>query len=601
MFSQNRRRLNRVLEVLRDEGIAGVYQRIRTRRHSHVASTAISNPTAGAEYPEWIKQVEANQSPPKTEANRSLSIVMPVYQPDLTFLQEAIDSVLAQTYQSWELCIHDDGSGDLDLTKLLGANGNKDPRIKMTQSVENAGIAAASNSAADLATGDFIVLMDQDDLLSPEALQYLASTIEKNQSLRLIYSDEDKLDAKGNRVTPYFKPDYNYQLLLSQNYLCHLVAVYRQTFKEVRGFLPDYEGAQDHDLMLRLIETIDPNEIHHIPAVLYHWRVHDGSTASDISSKPNALEAGRSAVSAHLDRIGSKATVNLNQIRYRVKYQLPDQNSVTIVIPTRNGFATLERCINSIREKTNYPNFRLLVIDNGSDDFTTLNYLKSLSKNGVKVLVENQPFNFAALNNLAIEQTDTEFVCLLNDDTEVISSDWLEELVGHCAQKNVGAVGAKLLYPNETIQHAGVVLGIGGVAGHSHKHLDRHDDGYFGRLQVSQNYSAVTAACLLTRRSIWQEVSGMDEQLTVAFNDIDFCLKLGDAGYSVVWTPWAELYHHESVSRGYETTPEKQERFRQEIGHMMSKWTDHLSNDPHYSPHLTLLSEQFQIRRAAEY
>lgn len=600
MFSRNRRRLGQVWATLQIEGIVGTYKKMRDKKPSELIATSIPNPTAGKGYLDWIRGVEEKCHLTPTESSLLFSILMPVYRPSLSFLQHAIDSVLAQTYDNWELCIHDDGSDDLELAELLDTY-KRDPRIKLSRSAKNSGIAAASNNAAGLATGDFIVLMDQDDTLSKVALETIASCIEANDSVKLIYSDEDKLNRKGMREGPYFKPDYNYQLLLSQNYLCHLVVINRAVFQEVDGFRPGYDGAQDHDLMLRLIEKIGPSQIQHIPSVLYHWRVHEGSTAADISTKPNALEAGRLAVRDHLARIGVNAEVQLSQIRYRVKYGLPENHDVTIIIPTRNGYATLHRCIDSILKRTNYPAYELLVVDNGSDDFNTLNYLKTLSENGVNVVVANQPFNFPALNNLAVAQCQSEFVCLLNDDTEVINPEWLAELVGHGSQPGVGCVGAKLRYPDDTIQHAGVILGIGGVAGHSHKHFSKDHEGYFSRLQVSQNLSAVTAACMLTRKSLWQQIGGMEERLAVAFNDIDFCLKLSEAGYSVVWTPWAELYHHESVSRGYEDTPEKQERFRQEVEYMMNRWPAQLARDPHYSPHLTLKNESFMLRHPSEY
>ena len=274
---------------------------------------------------------------------------------------------------------------------------------------------------------------------------------------------------------------------------------------------------------------------------------------------------------------------------------------MTIIIPTRNGVATLARCVDSIRNLTSYSNYEIMIVDNGSDDYKTLQYLKLLSEEGIDVVVANQPFNFSALNNLAVAKANSDFVCLLNDDTEVITPGWLTEMLGHASQAKVGAVGAKLLYPNDTIQHAGVILGIGGVAGHGHKHFARHADGYFSRLQVSQNLSAVTAACMLIKTSIWQEVGGLDEALAVAFNDIDFCLRLADAGYSIVWTPWAELYHYESISRGYEDTPEKQQRFTDEVDVMRARWGKQLAEDPHYSPHLTLKNESFMLRKPSEY
>jgi len=586
--------------VLKSGGVNEVYQKIRD--NGPIIDSLINrNPMSPGHYPAWIESIEASSVRRKPNSGPVISILMPIYKPNHQYLSEAIDSILAQNYQSWELCIHDDGSDEADLSVQLAAWQKLDVRIKFATGETNLGISDATNRAARLASGTYFTLMDQDDRIATDALSHIAEAISENPKAKLLYSDEDKLSATGERETPYFKPDFNYQLLLSQNYICHLVTFERTIFEQVGGFRAGLDGAQDHDLILRIIERLTSEQINHIPAILYHWRMHARSTATDVSAKPKALDAGKRAVRDHLNRKKIQATVEVTGIRYRVKYETPGDAKVTIIIPTRNGAVILSRCIESILKLTDYRNYSILVVDNGSDDFATLQYLKSLSAQGIEVMVANQPFNFAALNNLAVNQSDADFVCLLNDDTEVISVGWLREMVSHASQTNVGAVGAKLLYPDDTIQHAGVILGVGGVAGHGHKHFGRNEDGYFSRLQVSQNLSAVTAACLLTKRSIWHEVGGMEERLAVAFNDIDFCIKLTSAGYSIVWTPWAELYHHESISRGYESTPEKQARFRQETEFMVDRWGPILAKDPHYNQHLTLKNESFMLRQPAEY
>ncbi len=576
-----------------------VYQRIRNKPDAPVGTAP--NPMAAPHYPEWRAQVEPELTAPAVNSGFTISIVMPVYKPDLAFLREAIASVQDQTYQDWELCICDDASSDEATTTCLAELCLDDPRIKFVQNKINKGISATTNCAANLATGRFIAFMDQDDMLTRDALSSIFLAVEESPLAKLIYSDEDKLSATGEREIPHFKPDFNYQLLLSQNYICHLLVIERKLFNQLDGCRSKYDGAQDHDLILRAIETLNNNEIVHIRRILYHWRAHETSTANNLETKPRALEAGREAIESHLARNFQKGEVQISNIRYRVTYHLEAEPPVTIIIPTKNGAETLARCIQSIRNLTTYQNYSIMIVDNGSDEYQTLEYLKQFSKQGINVFVDNRPFNFSALNNRAVEQINHELVCLLNDDTEVISGDWLTEMVGHLLQPNVGIVGAKLLYPDNRVQHGGVILGIGGVAGHAHKHYEREADGYFSRLQVTQNLSAVTAACLLTKRSVWNEVGGMDEALSVAFNDIDYCLKVSEAGHTIVWTPWAELYHHESVSRGYETTPEKQERFRKEIELMRSRWGEKLLSDPHYNPHLTLEDESFSLKKVSEY
>ncbi|MFT5794182.1 MAG: glycosyltransferase involved in cell wall biosynthesis [Candidatus Azotimanducaceae bacterium] len=560
------------------------------------------------DYQAWINASETQYQQPDYQTQQLahltqlsklpvLSILMPVYCPDPDYLDQAITSVYSQSYPHWQLCIVDDASGDTALTQKLQTLEANDSRIRYVAHNTNQHISAATNSALALAVGDFVTFLDQDDVLPTQALLRVAMEINDHPEAKLFYTDEDKLNAAGHRQTPNFKPAWNYDLLLSQNYLCHLAVYEMALLRALGGMRLGYEGAQDHDLALRAATKIDAARVvRHIPEILYHWRVHPQSTAANPDSKPYAQDSGMRAIEDHLKTQAINARVSRQGIHYRVHYHLDAPPPVTIIIPTRNMQQTLKVCIDSLLEKTQYPNFRLLIIDNDSDDFDAINYLRSLSRlPQVDVLVDNQAFNYSALNNHAVDQADTDIVCLLNNDVEVIAPGWLTEMVSHLVRDGVGIVGAKLRYPNDQIQHAGVILGIGGIAGHGHKYFQHDEPGYFGRLALVQNYSAVTGACLLTRKSIWQQVGGLETQLAVAFNDVDYCLRVQDLGFRVVWTPFADLYHHESLSRGQEDSPEKQARFTAEVDYMMHRWQHVIDHDPAYSPNLSHHKEDFSI------
>ena len=527
------------------------------------------------------------------------SILMPTYNTNPQWLTEAIESVRNQIYPNWELCIADDASTNKDCIEVLKKYEKKDKRIKVVYRKENGHISNASNSALELATGDFIVLLDHDDKLSEDALFWMAKTINKQPDAKLIYSDEDKIDDKGIRKDPYFKCEWNYSLFLSQNFINHLGAYDAKLFNKIGGFRPGYEGSQDYDMVLRFIEHISPDSITHIPRVLYHWRIHKNSTAYKADEKPYALIAAQKAIADHLKRKKINADVELldNQM-YRVKYMLPDTPPlVSIIIPTKDNFKILERCINSILLKTDYNNYEILIVDNNSEDKNTLDYLQEIRKNEkVTVLKDKQKFNFSSINNKAVNHVNGSYLCFLNDDTEVISTAWLSEMVSVGVQQGVGAVGARLWYPNNTLQHGGVVLGIGGVASHSHKRIPKGKGGYFNRATLIQEFSAVTAACMLLPKKVFLEIDGFDEEnLTVAFNDVDLCLRIREKGYRIVWTPYAELYHHESLSRGEDRLDEKNKRFFLENEFMLKKWKTWIENDPAYSPNLTLKAEDFSF------
>ena len=587
--------LKKTAGIVRREGFDGLRKRTR---HSSISSS---------NYAEWIRKydrldkqtedllradVEAMSTSPR------ISVVMPTYNADPAWLAEAIDSVRKQIYPHWELCIADDASTSKEIRPLLERYAQQDARIRIVFRNENGHISAASNSALALVSSDWVALLDHDDVLAPHALYCVAKEIVRRPDARLIYSDEDKIDVKGRRHDPYFKCDMNIDLFYSQNMICHLCVYQKRLLDEVGGFRVGFEGAQDYDLALRCLERIGTHAVAHIPRVLYHWRAHRASTAARGKAKPYAMLAGERALNEHLARLGIDGSVEALPYGYRVHYRLPERRPlVSLIIPTRNGVKLLRQCIDSIRQKTTYSPYEIIVVDNGSDEQATLDYLHSLSAaDDIRVIRDDRPFNYSALNNMAVSIAHGEIVGLINNDIEVISSDWLGEMVSLALQPGVGAVGAKLLYPNAEIQHAGVVTGIGGVAGHAHKFFPRDGDGYFSRNAVISSFSAVTAACLIVRKAIYQQVGGLNEiDLTVAFNDVDFCLRIREAGYRNVFTPYAELFHHESATRGREDNPEKVARFNREVAYMLSRWKNTLDYDPAYSPNLTLEHEDFSL------
>jgi len=600
--------LLKLYKLILSEGMSGVKHRLKNHVGSPIIIGSTHEKTGRNDYAQWLSHYDiATDHQHDLICKRIedmaylplISIIMPTYNPNPIWLQEAIESVANQSYTSWELCIADDASTNPEIRTLLEKYVAEDKRIKVIFRTVNGHISAASNSALELATGDWVALLDHDDLLSEHALYWVANAINDNPEIKLIYSDEDKVAESGNRISPYFKTDWNPDLFLSHNHICHLGVYNHSLIKSIQGFRKGVEGAQDYDLALRCIEQINADNIHHIPRILYHWRMHKGSTALAGSEKNYALIAGKKALDEHFQRCAIKATAELLECgMYRVHYELPvSLPLVSIVIPTYNGLSILKQCIDSILTKTTYPNYEIIVIDNNSDDKRTLEYLERIGVDeNIRVLKDPRPFNYSQLNNAAIEKSKGQYVLLMNNDIEVITPDWLSEMVSIVIQEGVGCVGARLWYPNDTLQHGGVIIGLGGVAGHSHKHLPRKSPGYFWRAQLIQNFSAVTAACLIVRKSIFDEVGGLNEdKLQVAFNDVDLCLKVREAGYRNVWTPYAELYHHESATRGYEDTPEKKQRFSEEVQYMKEQWGQTLMNDPAYSPNLTLDYEDFSL------
>lgn len=528
------------------------------------------------------------------------SIIMPVYNTPEEFLREAIESVINQIYPYWEFCIADDASPSPHVKAVLEEYQTQDSRIKVIYRTQNGHISASSNSALELATGEFITLLDHDDTITPDALYEVALLLNRNPDLDMIYSDEDKISPNGNLINPYFKPEWCPESFLSRMYTCHLGTYRRSIIEEIGGFRIGYEGAQDYDLVLRFTEKTQ--KIAHLPKVLYHWRMHSGSTAGGSEAKPYAYEASEKAIQDALNRRGERGTVTgvpgfLGH--HLIRYEITDYKKVSIIIPTRDLGDVLDRCLESIFKKTTYPNYEVVVIDNGSvqqETFQVFSKWSSQEPSRFKCYRLDIPFNFSTINNYGVSQATGDYLLFLNNDTEVITQDWVNAMVEQVQRPQIGAVGALLLFPDNTIQHAGVVMGLGGVAGHGYYAMSSDIPGYFGNVVGFNNVSAVTGACLMCRREVFEQVGGFDEQLTVAYNDVDLCLKMLDQGYRNLYLPHVTLYHHESKSRGYEDTPEKKERLKRESNIIEGRWQKYIDNDPCYSPHLTRICQNFSIQ-----
>lgn len=559
-------------------------------------------------YQEWIKY---NDTLTPSDIHRikktiqqfttlpKISVLMPVYNVDIKWLKEAIESVQNQLYSNWELCISDDNSPNEDIRTVLRQYTESDSRIKVIFRERNGHISENSNSALTLVTGEWVALMDHDDLLPAHALYEVVKVINENPTVNLIYSDEDKIDENNQRFMPHFKADFNLDLLYSQNYISHLGVYKSDIAKQIGGFRKGVEGSQDFDFLLRYILVSGTENVMHIPKILYHWRAIEGSTALAAGEKSYTTEAGIKALKNYFHQLNEDVEVSQGKVSntYRVKWNLPHTPLVSLIIPTKNGYAITKQAIDSILEKTTYQNYEIILVDNNSDDAQALAYFNQIAQHPkVQLLRYPYPFNYSAINNFAVQHVKGEIIGLINNDIEVINEDWLTEMVSQAMRKDIGCVGAMLYYPNDLIQHAGVVIGIGGVAGHSHKMFPKGHHGYFSRLFLIQNYSAVTAACLLVRKEVFEEVGGLNENdLTVAFNDVDLCLKVHTAGYRNLWTPYAELYHHESISRGAEDSPEKIARFERETHYMIKTWHTNQFKDSAYNPNLSDTHEDFSI------
>jgi GT2 family glycosyltransferase/glycosyltransferase involved in cell wall biosynthesis len=558
-------------------------------------------------YPAWRRefdQVDAvalRSALRQTRKQPLISVLLPVYNPDLGLLEAAIASIERQYYERWELCIADDASTDPKVRPFLEEKARGDARIKLTFRKKNGHISACTNSALEAATGEWCALLDQDDLFAEKALAFIALEIERHPNAGLIYSDEDKMETNGVRSNPFLKPDWNPELFLGQNYINHLGVYRTDLLREIGGFREGFEGSQDYDLALRCIERFTASQIRHIPRILYHWRAVAGSLAAVPDAKPYAKEAARRAIGDHLQRRGIAGRVEAcpeNVESHRVVYELPDPPpTVSIVIPMRDRVALLEQCIASIRKHTDYSPIEFVIVDNGSAEPATLKFLRKIEKEiGARVVREKGAFNFSRLINQGAAAAAGEVILFLNNDIEAYESDWLREMVSHVSRAEVGAVGARLWYPDGTLQHGGVILGLGGVAGHAFPRVPRGHPGYFNRALLQQNCSAVTAACLVVRRKVFEDAGGFDEtNLAISFNDVDFCLRLRAAGFRNVWTPYANLIHHESASRGHLLNRLEQAQFRREAAFVQRKWATELLRDPFYNPNLSLNLPGFDL------
>lgn len=554
---------------------------------------------AGEDYDSWVRRYDTLhrrdfagfRSRAAAFADGPLvSVLLPAYNTPDRFLRRCIRSVLAQAYPHWELCIVDDASTSAQVWRTASEFAARDQRIRIRRRTENGHIAAASNDALEMARGEYIALLDHDDELRPHALLEMMEAVRRDPEAAFLYSDEDKIDERGRRFQPNFKPDWNPDLLLSQNYVCHLSVMRTELARDAGGFRPGFEGSQDHDLFLRCSALLRPGQVVHVPKVLYHWRAIEGSTALERGAKDYAADAGLRAVADHLGRHAPGAAVeHLAHGHYRVRWPLQRNPLVDIIIPTRDRLELVRPCIESILALTGYDNYGISLVDNQSEDPATLAWMEEISRHPrVRVLRFDAPFNFSAINNLAAAQSGAEVLCLLNNDIEVVDADWLRELASQAMRPGIGAVGAMLFFPNRTIQHAGVILGMGGIANHVYAGAPEGHPGHCARALVAQDLSAVTAACLVVRKDRYVEVGGLDERLRVAFNDVDFCLRLQEAGYRNVWTPFARLLHHESATRGRDEDGPARERFLGEARTMDARWGELLYADPAWNPNLSL-------------
>ncbi len=561
-------------------------------------------PLPVSNYEKWFFENNSSSPEVKRRARRisesfslrpKFSIVLPAYQSDELFLREAVASVRRQIYTNWELIIVNDGSGDPRLGDLLVNLASEEYRIRVIERAENGGISVATNDGIGIATGDFVAFLDHDDILCDDALFWFADAVNRNANAVVLYSDHDSYSSSGHIKDHHFKPDWNPLLLLAQNYINHFVAV-RRGLAVATPFRSEFNGSQDYDFLLRVTAQVGGDGIVHIPRILYHWRAIEGSVALDVAEKNYSVPAARRAVQEYLDIHFPGVVVEgeriYNRIRFPIRVPAP---SVAIVIPTRDGADLLKESIGTLVKYTTYPNYRIKVIDNQSTDRETLQYLSELEAAGqIEIFKYDKPFSYSDMHNEVIQQLDEELVLMLNNDTSIIDGDWLNEMVALISKFNIAAVGARLLYPDGTVQHAGVLVGMGGAAGHYGLNLDQSDEGYYGRLKLALNVTAVTGACLLIRRDVYNEVGGMNTvQLSVAFNDVDLCLKVNEAGYRVAWTPYATLVHHESKSRGDDGADRrKTNRLMGEISYLRARWETEIQDDPYYNPNLEITAQK---------
>lgn len=526
------------------------------------------------------------------------SIVIPLYRTKKAYLKEMIESIQGQTYGNWELCLADGSGEGYLLESTVSEYGEKDERIRYRILKDNLGISENTNAAIRMTQGDYLVLADHDDLLSPDALYECVKVLNEDPKIEVLYSDEDKIDMDGKKYfEPHFKSDLNIDLLCSMNYICHLFVVKKSLTEQCGLLRSEFDGAQDHDFIFRCVEKAE--KVRHIPKILYHWRCHLDSTASNPESKLYAFEAGRRAVEEHYRRMGIPAIAEHSSSYgiFRTRYRWEEQPLVSIIIPNKDHIEDLKKCMDSILHQSSYRNFEFIIVENNSTEESTFSYYKQIESEQVHIVCYDGEFNFSKINNFGAGYAKGEYLLLLNNDTEMIGEHCLEELLYPCMREDVGIVGARLYYEDDTVQHGGVIIGFGGMAGHAFIGQSRYDAGYFSRSICTQDLSAVTAACLMTKKSVFEAVGGLTEDLVVALNDIDYCLKVRELGKLVIYNPYAELYHYESKSRGLEDTPEKVERFHREVALFNSRWDELLKNgDPYYNRNLTLNKADFSLK-----
>lgn len=555
-------------------------------------------------YQKWIESNEPTETELEEQRNHKfnnnpkISIIIPMYNTPVNFFRELVDSLINQTYTNWELCLAD---GSNEENQKLKEIYKKDDRIKYKFIGENKGISGNTNEALKLATGDYIGLLDHDDILPAFSLFEIVKCINNHPEVDFIYTDEDKFEkVGGKRYDPYFKSDFGPDTLRANNYICHFSIFRKDLMDKLGGFRSEFDGAQDYDILLRMSEIAE--HIYHIPKILYHWRVHEQSTAkAGAHAKPYAYEAGKKAVKAQIDRLGLNGTVEQGNTlgTYKVNYEVEGNPKVSIIIPNKDYISTLKVCLKSIIKLTTYKNYEIIIVENNSTEPETFEYYKKIDgKNNIKVVYyPEKVFNYSAIINYGVRNCTGDYVIQLNNDTELLTPNWLQEMLGFAQREDVGAVGVKMYYPDKTIQHAGIIIGIGGVAGHVFKNIPHNMHGYFSKESMIQNLSAVTAACIMTPRKIYDDVGFMDEKFQVAFNDVDFCLRIRELGKLIVYTPYVEFIHYESKSRGYEDTVEKQQRFKGEIDLFYSKWQGFLDKgDPYYNINLRLDNDQCAIK-----
>lgn len=543
------------------------------------------------------REQEENAQFPK---DIKFSVLVPLYNTPESFLKAMIESVQAQTYKNWELCLADGSDREHSFVGEICKNyADGDKRIKYEKLEKNLGISENTNACIRMATGEYIALFDHDDLLHPAALYEVMRAICEHGA-DFIYTDENTFSEEPrDAYNPHFKPDFSPDTLRSYNYICHLSVFSRELLDSVGYFRSEYDGSQDYDLILRLTEKA--KKVFHIRKILYYWRAHKNSVAQDVAAKPYTVTAAKKALAAHLERCGLKGEVLDSSVptTYHIKYEIDGNPLISVIIPNKDHTDDLDICLKSLYEKSLYKNFEVIIVENNSTEKETFEYYEKIKQRyeNLKVVIWTGIFNYSAINNFGVNYAKGEYILLLNNDVEIINGSCLEEMLMFAQRKDVGAVGAKLYYSDDTVQHAGVILGLGGTAGHAHKHFGRSHPGYMARASIAQNLTACTAACLMMRRDVFDEVGGLDESFEVAFNDVDLCMKIREKGYLVVFTPYAELYHYESKSRGNDSTPEKLERFRGEIDRFKEKWQKQLDDgDPYYNPNLTLTRDDFSLK-----